>query len=306
MVRWYPGGWRYIYRASYGAKKFVVWLPIWTAKGFHRKLLWQQTTVHQNWRELQITFSVAHCGESRFSQEKCRFLRFVSCSLWISISLYSVFSHATSYKASQKMHIHTGYIWQAFLRSSYLGSEIFCMIQYPMARIALVSLFSIVHFYRIGGLIGCQYIHTGWILNATSVNKLDTERKKWKNMQNTHLFSSMSNSWFLLLGQMYVHNCYIWSLSLHSVFSYAMHQCACMGQQIFTLVAFVWLLSTVCNHMTLNNICSREGIITLVAFVRFDWTMFFLKNIFTVVVRFFIYICFLAPQFTWLKNYFFK
>ena len=138
-----------------------------------------------------------------------------------------------------------------------------------MARIALVSLFSIVRFYCIGGFIGCQYIHTGWILNATSVNK---------NIHNMHLFSSMSNSWFLLLGQMYVHNCYIWSLSLHGVFSYAMHQCACMGQQIFTLVAFVWLLSTVCNHMTLNNICSREGIITLVAFVRFDWMMFFLRS----------------------------
>ena len=104
-----------------------------------------------------------------------------------------------------------------------------------------------------------------------------TERKKWKNMHNMHLFSSMSNSWFLLLGQMYVHNCYIWSLSLHGVFSYAMHQCACMGQQIFTLVAFVWLLSTVCNHMTLNNICSREGIITLVAFVRFHWMMFLMS-----------------------------
>ena len=97
-------------------------------------------------------------------------------------------------------------------------------------------------------------------------------------MHNMHLFSSMSNSWFLLLGQMYVHNCYTWSLSLHGVFSYAMHQCACMGKQIFTLVAFVWLLSTVCNHMTLNNICSREGIITLVAFMRFDWMMLFLRS----------------------------
>ena len=73
-----------------------------------------------------------------------------------------------------------------------------------------------------------------------------------------------------------------------------MHQYACMGKQKFTLVAFVWLLSTVCNHMTLNNICSRGGIITLVAFVRFHWMIFF----FTVVVfmwlfvRLLIYICF--------------
>ena len=79
------------------------------------------------------------------------------------------------------MHIHTGYIWQAFLRSSYLGSEIICMIQYLMARIALVSLFSIVRFYHdYGVLIGCQYNHTGWILNATSVNKLDREEKMKK------------------------------------------------------------------------------------------------------------------------------
>ena len=173
-----------------------------------------------------------------------------------------------------------------------------------MARIAFVSLFSIVYFYRIGGLIGCQYIHTGWILNATSVNK---------NIHNMHLSSSMSNSWFLLLGQMYVHNCYIWSLCLHGVFSYAMHQCACMGQQIFTLVAFVWLLSTVCNHMTLNNICSREGIIT---FVRFDWMMFFLglEQKYThsrclhatLCPTFHLHMFFLAPQFIWLKNYFFK
>ena len=72
------------------------------------------------------------------------------------------------------MYIHTGYIWQAFLRSSYMGSQITCMIQYIMARIALVSLFSIVRFYhKVGGFIGCQYIHIGCILNVTSVNELD-------------------------------------------------------------------------------------------------------------------------------------
>ena len=49
-------------------------------------------------------------------------------------------------------------------------------------------------------------------------------------------------------------------------------------KQRFTLGAFVWPLSTVCNHMTLNNICSRGGIITLVAFVRFHWMMFVLRS----------------------------
>ena len=76
---------------------------------------------------------------------------------------------------------------------------------------------------------------------------------------------------------------------------------------------------TVCNHMTHNNICSREGIITQVAFVRFDWMMFFLRSwakIYsqstsrclhaTFCPTFHLHMGFLAPQFIWLKNYFFN
>ena len=233
-----------VYRASYGANKFVARLPIWTAKGFVSRQ--QYTKIGENYK-LPFLWRIA--GNPDFHKRSVVFLRFVSCSLWISISLYSVFSHATSYKASQKMHIHTGYIWQAFLRSSYLGSEIICMIQYLMARIALVSLFSIVRFYCIGGLIGCQYFHTGWILNATSVNKLDTERKKWKKYakyayfflyvqlmistartnvcsQLLHLKSFSPRCIFIcnapmcLHGTTNIHTCCICVTSLHCVQSY--------------------------------------------------------------------------------------
>ena len=175
MDGWMVSGLLEVYRAYYSAKKIVVRLPIWTAEDFVSRQ--QYTKIGENYK-LPFLWRIA--GNPDFHKRSVVFLRFVSCSLWISISLYSVFSHATSYKASQKMHIHTSYIWQAFLRSSYLGSEIICMIQYLMARIALVSLFSIVRFYRIVGLIGCQYFHTGWILNATSVNKLDREEKMKK------------------------------------------------------------------------------------------------------------------------------
>ena len=64
-------------------------------------------------------------------------------------------------------------------------------------------------------------------------------------------------------------------------------------KQRFTLGAFVWPLSTVCNHMTLNNICSRGGIITLVAFVRFHWMIFF----FTVVVFMWLFVRLLIYMF---------
>ena len=204
----------------------MVWLPIWTAKGFVSRQ--QYTKIGENYK-LPFLWRIA--GNPDFYKRSV------------------VFSHATSYKASQKMHIHTGYIWQAFLRSSYLGSEIICMIQYLMARIAPVSLFSIVHFYRIGGLIGCQYIHTGWILNATSVNKLDTERKKMKkyakyasfflyvqlmistartnvSSQLLHLKSFSPRCIFIcnapmcLHGTTNIHTCCICVTSLHCVQSY--------------------------------------------------------------------------------------
>ena len=64
-----------------------------SAADLNSERLCQQTTVHQNWRELQITFPVAHCGESRFSQEKCRIFTFcLLLSLDLYFSLQCIFS----------------------------------------------------------------------------------------------------------------------------------------------------------------------------------------------------------------------
>ena len=45
-------------------------------------------------------------------------------------------------------------------------------------------------------------------------------------------------------------------------------QSACLNRGKVTLVAFVWLFSTVCFQMSPQNVCPRRCIVTLVAFVQ--------------------------------------
>ena len=106
MDGWYPGG--RMFKAPSGAKMTVVWLPIWQQTVFTKSCFdsrQQYTKIGDNYK-LPFLWRIARSPDVQ--KRSAVFLRFVSCSLWLPLCLYSVFSHATSYQASQKMHIHTG------------------------------------------------------------------------------------------------------------------------------------------------------------------------------------------------------
>ena len=75
-------------------------------------------------------------------------------------------------------------------------------------------------------------------------------------------------SWKILRGEhQHRSNRHTGCFSLYALCFQVCPQMFCSRGCIFTLIAFVWLFSTVCFHMCPQIMCISSGIITLVAFV---------------------------------------
>ena len=136
--------------------------------------------------------------------------------------LHCAFLNVSSNCLPEKRHSHTDYICLAFLHCVFSNVSSNCLLKNRQSHIGcIVLLFSTVHFKnglpeRMQSHIGCIYLT---FLHGAFSNAFPNSRENEK----LHIFGLFSTRYF---------------------------QMAWLRRCVVTLVAFVWLFSTVCSQMS--------------------------------------------------------